>query len=212
METARQTASAKIDVFYPIFPTADWIKRLVPLGIRTVQLRVKDDTRQAIKAQISECIAVCNRHSCQLIVNDYWQDAIDLGAEWVHVGQEDLETTDLDALRNAGIKYGISTHSHEELDIALAAKPNYVALGPVYETKLKAMKWAPQGLDKVTDWKARIGDLPLVGIAGITPDRAPGVLAAGADSVAVLTDIVTHDDPESRIKLWLNWAASVRAT
>src|SRR5690606_19915057 len=107
---------------------------------------------------------------------------------------------DIPAIKAAGMRLGISTHSHEELDIALAAKPDYVALGPVYETKLKVMKWGPQGLDRVADWKKRIGSLPLCCIGGITPERAPGVVAAGGDSIAVITDFFTHPDPEGRVR------------
>ena len=195
-----------LDVFYPIVPDVDWLKRLVTVGVRTIQLRAKDMEAEQLRAQIAESLSVCGDHNCQLIVNDYWQLAIEAGADFVHLGQEDLVDADLDAIRAAGIKLGISTHSQEELDIALAARPDYVALGPVYETKLKVMKWAPQGLERVTAWKQRIGDLPLVGIAGITVERADGVLAAGAQSVAVITDFFTHADPEHRVRQWLQWA------
>lgn len=195
-----------LDVFYPIVPDIDWLKRLVPLGVRTIQLRAKDMDDAMLRDQIAESLDVCRAHDCQLIVNDYWRLAIDAGADFIHLGQEDLADADLAAIRAAGLKLGISTHSHEELDIALAAKPDYVALGPVYETKLKVMKWDPQGLDKVTDWKQKIGDLPLVGIAGITIDRADGVLDAGAQSVAVITDFFVHPDPEQRVREWLRWA------
>ena len=86
-----------------------------------------------------------------------------------------------------------------------------MALGPIYETKLKVMKWAPQGLDRIGQWKERIRPLPLVAIGGITPDRASGVIAAGADSVAVITDFFTHTDPEARVRQWLAWAERSRA-
>jgi thiamine-phosphate pyrophosphorylase len=128
----------------------------------------------------------------------------------VHLGQEDLAAADVAAIKAAGMRLGISTHSEEELDIALAAEPDYVALGPIYETKLKVMQWAPQGLDRVTRWKARIGALPLVAIGGITPDRADRVISAGANSVAVITDFVTAQDPEHRVVSWLAWAAERR--
>ena len=153
---------------------------------------------------------VCARHGCQLIVNDYWREALELGADFVHLGQEDLAGADVQAIKARGVRLGISTHSHEELDIALAAAPDYVALGPIYETKLKVMKWAPQGLDRIGEWKRRIGALPLVAIGGITPDRADGVVAAGADSVAVITDFFTHADPEARVRQWLAWAEHCR--
>jgi thiamine-phosphate pyrophosphorylase len=200
------------DVFYPIVPDANWLARLVPLGLRTVQLRIKDASRDDIRRQIAASLAVTRANGCQLIVNDYWREAIDQGADDVHLGQEDLRTADLDAITNAGLRLGISTHSEEELGVALAASPAYVALGPIYKTRLKAMRWAPQGLEKIGRWKARIGDLPLIAIGGITPERADGVLAAGAQSVAVITDFMTAADPEARIRLWLEWAAGARPT
>ena len=121
----------------------------------------------------------------------------------MHLGQEDLAGADVAALKAKGLRLGISTHSHEELGIALAAQPDYVALGPIYETRLKVMKWAPQGLDRIADWRRRIGSLPLVAIGGLTPERADAVLEAGADSLAVVTDFVTHADPEARVRQWL---------
>lgn len=199
------------DVFYPIVPSALWLERLVPLGVRTVQLRVKDGTEREIRQEIAASLLVAKAANCRLIVNDYWATAIDLGATDVHLGQEDLAGADLAALRRAGIAVGISTHDEAELETALAADPAYVALGPIYETKLKAMKWAPQGLERISAWKKRVGTLPLVAIGGITPERAGPVLAAGADSVAVITDFMTAPHPEARVRLWLDWAATVRA-
>ncbi len=200
------------DVFYPIVPDARWLARLVPLGVRTVQLRIKSAAPDEVRRQIAASLAVTRAHGCRLIVNDYWREAIAAGAGWVHLGQEDLAAADLAAIRGANLRLGISTHSDAELEAALAAAPAYVALGPVYETKLKFMKWAPQGLDRVRQWKARIGDMPLVAIGGITPQRAPAVLAAGAQSVAVITDFMTAPEPEQRVREWLAWADTVRCT
>lgn len=200
-----------IDVFYPILPSSDWIRRLVPLGLATVQLRLKDAAAAEIDRQIAEAREVCAAHRCQLVVNDYWQAALDLGCDYVHLGQEDLAAADVPALKQAGVRIGISTHSEAELAIALAAEPDYVALGPIYETKLKVMKWAPQGLARVGDWKRRLGGRPLVAIGGITPERAPGVVAAGADSVAVITDFMTAPDPRVRIQEWLELTRSLSA-
>lgn len=200
-----------IDVFYPIVPDASWVARVVPLGVRTLQLRLKDAATDEVRRQIADSLDVARHHGCQLIVNDYWREAIEAGADYIHLGQEDLAGADLAAIKAAGLRLGISTHSEEELDIALAAKPDYVALGPIYETKLKAMKWAPQGLARVTEWKQRVGALPLVAIGGITPERASAIAAAGADSVAVITDFMTAQHPEQRIEIWLEWAARQRA-
>lgn len=201
-----------LDVFYPVVPDIAWLKRLLPLGIRTVQLRAKDMPDNQLRDEIAQSIALCRDAGCQLIINDYWQLAIETGADFLHLGQEDLADADLAAIRSAGMKLGISTHSEAELDVALAAKPDYVALGPIYETKLKVMPWKPQGLERLGQWKARIGPIPLVGIAGITVERAQGVLDAGADSAAVITDFVTHDAPEVRVGEWLQWAATARGT
>jgi thiamine-phosphate pyrophosphorylase len=200
--------SPRIDRFYPIVPDLAWLERLVPLGVKTIQLRLKDAGPAEVRRQIAGGIEVCRRHGCLFIVNDYWREAIDLGAEYIHLGQEDLAAADVKVIKRAGLRLGVSTHSLEELDIALAAGPDCIALGPVYETKLKVMKWGPQGLDRVTEWKKRIGSLPLVAIGGITPERAPGVIAAGADSIAVITDFFTHPDPEGRVRIWLEWARS----
>ena len=182
----------------------------MPLGVRTVQLRIKDAAPEDVRRQIAASLTVARRHDCQLIVNDYWREAIDEGADYVHLGQEDLAAADLSAIKSAGLRLGISTHSEAELAVALAAKPDYVALGPIYETKLKVMKWAPQGLDRLGDWKRRIGALPLVAIGGITPERADVVLAAGAQSVAVITDFMTAADPERRVQQWLQWTESLQ--
>lgn len=199
--------SGGLSLFYPIVPDLAWLERIVPLGVRTVQLRLKDAEPREVRRQIAASLELTRRHDCRLIVNDYWREAIDLGADYLHLGQEDLAEADVAAVRRAGMRLGISTHDEAELELALAAEPDYVALGPIYETKLKAMKWAPQGLDRIGEWKRRIGALPLVAIGGITPERAPGVVAAGADSVAVITDFFTHADPEARIRAWLAWEA-----
>jgi thiamine-phosphate pyrophosphorylase len=188
--------------FYPIVPDAAWVQRIVPLGVKTVQLRVKGAGIDHVRGEIARSLAICESHGCQLIVNDYWREAIDLGAEFVHLGQEDLAEADLPAIRKAGIKLGISTHTPDELQIALEAEPDHVALGPIYETTLKAMKYPPQGLDRICEWKGRIA-CPLVAIGGITLERAAAVFQAGADSIAVVTDIVGHSQPEQRVSDWL---------
>jgi thiamine-phosphate pyrophosphorylase len=192
----------RLDPFYPILPDTEWLARLLPQGIKLVQLRIKDKPMTLVRAEIAEAIALCRAHDCMLVVNDYWREAIELGARFVHLGQEDLAAADVFAIKTAGIRLGVSTHSTEELSNALAATPDYVALGPIYATMLKVMPWAPQGLPQLAEWRAKI-DCALVAIGGITLDRAPLVLAAGADSVAVITDIVTNDDPEERVRGWI---------
>ena len=200
----------KLDPFYLIVDSADWIERLIPIGVKLVQLRMKDVSEDILRENIKRSKAICEKFGCQLIINDYWQIAIEEKCDFIHLGQEDLADADLASIQKAGLKLGVSTHDSAELDKALAVKPDYVALGPVYETILKKMKWQPQGVEKVTRWKSLVGDLPLVAIGGLTPDRAQGVLQAGADSAAVVTDIKLNENPENRVNEWIKATAKWR--
>jgi thiamine-phosphate pyrophosphorylase len=200
----------RLDPFYLIVDSAAWIGRLVPLGVKLVQLRIKEMDEAGLRSEICAAKAICAGHGCQLIVNDHWRLAIEEKCDFIHLGQEDLAAADLTAIRRAGLKLGLSTHDHAELDTALAAKPDYVALGPVYPTILKKMKWAPQGLDRIGEWKRRVAPLPLVAIGGLNPDRLEGVFSAGANSAAVVTDITLNPDPEARTREWLRRTAPWR--
>ncbi|MDX8492852.1 thiamine phosphate synthase [Mesorhizobium sp. VK22B] len=193
----------KIDPFYLIVDSAAWIERLVPLGVRLVQLRVKDMNEDGLRVEIRKAKALCARHDCQLIINDHWRLAIEEGCDFIHLGQEDLKTASLPEIRAAGVRLGLSTHDDAELETAVAAEPHYVALGPVYPTILKKMKWPPQGLERIRAWKERVAPLPLVAIGGLNPERLDGVFAAGADSAAVVTDITLNSDPEARTREWI---------
>ncbi|WP_299961449.1 thiamine phosphate synthase [uncultured Roseobacter sp.] len=192
-----------LDRFYPIFDSADWLERLVPLGIKLVQLRIKDVPAKTLRTHVRRAKSVCAAQGCTLVVNDYWQVAIDEGCDYIHLGQEDLETADITAIRAAGLRFGISTHDKAELARALDLAPDYVALGPIYPTILKKMKWREQGVAKLSTWRGLIGDVPLIAIGGMNIDRAPGAFAAGADVVAAVTDITLHEDPEDRVRAWL---------
>lgn len=193
-----------LDPFYPIFDDADWLERLLPLGIKLVQLRVKDRTEVEVRTQIRRAKELCAEHQAQLVVNDYWQVALEEGCDFVHLGQEDLDTADIPMIQSAGVRLGVSTHDLDELQRVMNFTPDYIALGPIYPTILKKMKWHQQGVEKLTEWKAAIGDIPLVGIGGMSVERAPGVLAAGADIVSVVTDITLNDDPGNRVREWLS--------
>ncbi|MEQ3708266.1 MAG: thiamine phosphate synthase [Tateyamaria sp.] len=189
--------------FYPIFDDVAWLRRMLPLGVKLVQLRIKDQPQDALRAQLTEGRDLCRAHGALLVVNDHWQLAIDLGCDWVHLGQEDLDEADIDAIRAAGLKLGISTHDKAELARTLALQPDYIALGPIYPTILKKMKWHQQGIEKLCVWKDLVGDIPLVAIGGMSTDRAQGAFDSGADVVSAVTDITLHDDPEGRAREWL---------
>ena len=199
----------KLDPFYLIVDHPDWLERLLPLGVRLVQLRAKDKTQAELRQLVRRSRDLAQKHGARLIVNDFWRLAIEEGCDAVHLGQEDLDGADVAAIRTAGVKLGISTHDEAELARALACRPDYIALGPIYPTVLKKMPWAPQGLARIADWKKRIGPIPLVAIGGLTPERAREVLDAGADSAAVVTDILLHADPEGRTRTWID---ATRAT
>jgi thiamine-phosphate pyrophosphorylase len=192
-----------LDPFCPIVDSAAWVGRLVGVGARLVQLRVKDRDDAAVVRETREALAICRAAGAQLVVNDYWRVAIDVGAGYVHLGQGDLDGADIAAIRAHGLKIGVSTHDDAELERALALAPDYVALGPIYPTILKAMAFAPQGLARIGEWKRRVGAIPLVAIGGLNIERAKLCLAAGADIVSVVTDITLNADPEARAREWL---------
>lgn len=192
-----------LDPFYPIVDNAAWVARLVGVGARLVQLRVKEKGEAWVATEVRDALAICAETDAALIVNDYWRVAIDEGAPWIHLGQGDLDNADVGAIRKAGVKLGVSTHDDAELARALKLDPDYVALGPIYFTRLKAMAFAPQGLERIGVWKRRIGAIPLVAIGGLNVERAKLCLAAGADIVSVVTDITLHPDPEARAREWI---------
>ena len=194
---------ATLPRFYPILDSAAWVERALAAGARLIQLRIKDRSEDVLRAEIAAALRACGARGATLVVNDHWKLAIESGADWLHLGQEDLDAADLSAIRRAGLRLGVSTHDEAELDRALTLAPDYIALGPVYPTILKQMPWAPQGLDRLAAWKRRIGDVPLCAIGGMSVARAPGAFAAGADLVAAVTDITLHPDPEARMRDWL---------
>src|SRR5215470_220429 len=195
------------DRFYPVVDSLAWVERLTKLGVGTIQLRAKNLNDSEALQIVSDALAVTKGTSTKLVVNDYWRAAIVAGAAHLHLGQEDLVDADCEAIRDAGLTLGISTHDDEELAAALAAKPDYVALGPIFPTTLKAMRFAPQGIAKITEWKKRVGNIPLVAIGGIKFEQAAEIFAAGADSIAVVSDLTQNADPDARVRQWLGASA-----
>jgi thiamine-phosphate pyrophosphorylase len=196
------------DRFYPVVDSVAWVVRLATLGVGTVQLRAKDLTHEQAVVLVRAALAATKDTKTELVVNDHWQAAIAGGAKHVHLGQEDLQEADIPAIRRAGLTLGLSTHDGNELDAALDAEPDYIALGPIFETTLKKMRFAPQGVDRIGAWKRAIGPIPLVAIGGITLERAPAVFKAGADSIAVVSDITQNPDPDARVRAWLDFVAA----
>lgn len=188
---------------YPVVDRADWVATLGQAGAKLIQLRLKDMPAEALVKEIRKGRELARVHGVCLVLNDYWRIAIDEGIDFIHLGQEDLDEADLPAIRRAGLRLGVSTHSHEELHRGLEVRPDYVALGPVWPTKLKKMPWGAQGVERLTEWKRLIGDLPLVAIGGVTLARAPSCLAAGADCVSAVSDFIRMPDPQAQVRAWL---------
>ncbi|SQC16146.1 thiamin-phosphate pyrophosphorylase [Klebsiella pneumoniae] len=183
---------------YPVVDSVAWIERLLEAGVRTLQLRIKDRRDSEVEDDVIAAIALGRRYHARLFINDYWQLAIKHQAYGVHLGQEDLETTDLSAIRQAGLRLGVSTHDDMEIDVALAARPSYIALGHVFPTQTKQMPSAPQGLEQLARHIQRLADYPTVAIGGISLEKAPGVLATGVGSIAVVSAITQAADWRQR--------------
>ncbi|MDO4641953.1 MAG: thiamine phosphate synthase [Neisseria sp.] len=186
--------------FYAVVPTADWVERMVRAGANTVQLRNKTLSGQDLQQEIKRSVATCAGSRTQLFINDYWQEAIMAGAYGVHLGQEDMDDADLQAIAKAGLRLGLSTHSVAELDRALSVHPSYVASGAVFPTTTKVMKTDPQGLEKLREYVEQAGSTPVVAIGGIDLSNARDVLATGVSSLAVVRAVTEAADPEATVK------------
>jgi len=179
---------------YPVVDSVEWIARLLEAGVRTLQLRIKDKTDAGVEADVRAAIDLEKRYHARLFINDYWRLAIKHQAYGIHLGQEDLQTADLNAIRAAGLRLGVSTHDDMEIDVALAVRPSYIALGHVFPTQTKQMPSAPQGLAQLAAHVQRLGDYPTVAIGGISLARAPAVLKTGVGSIALVSAITQAAD------------------
>ena len=185
--------------FYPVVPTAAWVERLLGWGVRTIQLRIKaaDHTPAAIEREVKAAVEAGRKvPGAQVFINDHWQLALAAGAYGVHLGQEDLDIADIAALRQAGVRLGLSTHTPTELARAHAVQPSYLAIGPIYPTTLKVMPYEPVGLERLKLWAPQAAPYPVVAIGGISLALLPGVMACGVDGVAVVSAVTLAADPE----------------
>lgn len=179
---------------YPVVDSVLWIERLLAAEVTTIQLRIKDLDDTQVEQDIAAAIALGKRYQARLFINDYWRLAIKHGAYGVHLGQEDLETTDLAAIQQAGLRLGVSTHDEHELSIAKAVRPSYIAMGHIFPTQTKQMPSSPQGLAVLKQMVENTPDYPTVAIGGISIERVPAVLATGVGSVAVVSAITQAEN------------------
>jgi len=185
---------------YGVMPDADWVKRMVEAEIPTVQLRFKSEDRYKIRKQIREAVKASEGSKTLLFINDYWEEAIDAEAYGVHLGQEDMETADLEAIRAAGLRLGLSTHGYAEMVYADRFCPSYIAMGAVFPTNLKKMPTAPQGLGRLYKYAHLMNHYPLVAIGGIDESSIHAVAKSGVGSVAVVRAITQAKNPKAAVK------------
>lgn len=186
--------------FYPVVDSVEWVARLLEHGVKTVQLRIKQEHAHDLKPQIQQSIQLGRKYDAQVFINDHWQLALEFGAFGVHLGQEDILTADLSTLREHGLCLGISTHSYEELLIAAMLKPSYIALGHIFPTTTKVMPSKPQGLGQLAQYQEAVNylnrqwrlNIPTVAIGGIDLSNAEPVLECGVDSLAVVRAITQN--------------------
>lgn len=189
---------------YVVAPSADWIARLVDMGVPTVQLRFKSDDPKAIEHEVRQAIAHARGSQSQLYINDFWQLAIEHGAHGIHLGQEDVGTADFEAIQASGLRLGLSTHGYGEMLRAARHRPSYLALGAVYATNLKVMPTQPQGPKRLARYAALMqAHFPLVAIGGIDYPRLDEVLPSGVGSVAAVRAILQASDPAQEARRWM---------
>lgn len=197
--------------FYPIVPDADWVLRLLDWGVCTVQLRTKDAQGAALREQIRIAVEGGRQvPGAQVVINDHWREAIDLGAYGVHLGQDDVHRADLAAINAAGLRLGVSTHTPAEIARAHALRPSYVALGPVFPTTLKVMPYRPLGLERLALWRGWLSPrYPAVAIGGIGVAQMTAVRATGVSGVAVVSAVTQAVNPRLAVRealqVWPAW-------
>lgn len=187
---------------YPVVDSVEWLKRLLEMGVTTLQLRIKSQPTPLVEAAICDAIALGKSQNAQVFINDHWALAIKHGAFGVHLGQEDLATADLKAIENAGLRLGISTHSYTEILIALQYTPSYIALGHIFPTQTKSMPSQPQGVTRLARYVQLLKPtgIPTVAIGGIGLTNLDEVAQAQPDGVAVVTAITKSENAGAAVK------------
>jgi hydroxymethylpyrimidine kinase/phosphomethylpyrimidine kinase/thiamine-phosphate diphosphorylase len=185
---------------YPVVDSLYWLKRLLPLGLNIIQLRLKNKTDIELEALIIAAIAISQPYKTRLFINDYWQLAIKHRAYGVHIGQEDLQNTNLTKIQQSGLHLGISTHGCYEFLLAQQLQPSYLAIGAIFPTKTKNMSGQIQGVENLQQLLKLASNIPVVAIGGINHQRAERVWQTGVDSIAVVTAITESENAEIAVK------------
>lgn len=185
---------------YPVVDSIEWLEKLLPLGLEIIQLRVKNKAENELESIIKQAVALSKQFRTRLFINDYWPLAIKHGAYGVHIGQEDLLDADLEAIQQAGLRLGISTHGCYEFLLAQQLRPSYLAVGAIFPTKTKDMTGQIQGIDNLKQMLNLTDTIPVVAIGGINLERASGVWQTGVDSIAVVTAITESKNYQQAVE------------
>ena len=181
--------------FYQIVPDLYWLKYVISLGVKVVQLRIKNKSIEEIENEIKESVEIANQNNVKLFINDYWQFAIKYKAYGVHLGQEDLKSANFNEIFHAGLRIGISTHCYYELAIAKYLNPSYIAFGPIFHTQLKSMDFIPQGIDLLNYWVKHL-NFKIVAIGGIDLLNLDSVISTGVNGIAVVSAVINSEFPD----------------
>ncbi len=192
-------------------PPADVLDAFVAAGVQWLQLRAKSSDARSF-LELARLAVARTRGRALIIVNDRVDIAHAAGADGVHVGQDDLAPDAARHLLGSEAIIGLSTHGVAQLEAALAMPIDYVAIGPVFGTATKETGYAAVGLDMVASAAALAAPrgVPVVGIGGITIDNGASVLAAGASSVCVISDLL-RGEPGAQAAAMLR-AVNIRAS
>ncbi|KJV63302.1 MULTISPECIES: thiamine phosphate synthase [Ehrlichia] len=182
--------------FYQIVPDLFWLKYVIDLGVKVVQLRIKDELIEKVEEKIKEGIHIANQNDVKLFINDYWQFAIKYKAYGVHLGQDDLKGANFNEIFNAGLRLGVSTHCYHELAIAKCFRPSYIAFGPIFPTTLKNMDFMPQGVNLLNYWVRNLRS-KIVAIGGINLLNVDSVIRTGVNGIAVISAVLNSKHPDN---------------
>jgi len=171
-------------------------------GVRLLQLRVKQQPTRDFVALATEVQRICRRYQCTLIINDRVDIALAVEADGVHLGQEDLPLAAARKIVGREKIIGVSTHTAQQALTAEQEGADYIGFGPLFGTTTKATGYTARGLEQLQEIRQQVR-IPIVAIGGITAERAPAALQAGADAVALISDIVLAPDIQYRVKTLL---------
>jgi thiamine-phosphate pyrophosphorylase len=191
-------------------PAIELAERLAGAGVELIQFRDKRSAARKICAEARELAAFLAPRGVRFILNDRPDIAAIAGAAGVHVGQEDLPVEEARRICGPRAWVGVSTHNLEQLREAVRTSADYIAVGPIFPTATKENPDPVVGIDFLRAAR-QLTQKPLVAIGGITVESAADVFRAGADSVAVISDLVAAGDPASRAREFLAVAERVRS-